>query len=135
MHDIIDKTPRLFRVHNVNTQEVYTLFAKSKTEAVSLLPLDPSDKFTIEEVMATLPDGSQHNIFQLRSIGNYKSSITGTYFRTVNCNTLKVGKTVWLKFPRDYDPSTKKYCCMAAEDICKSREFKPAQWVITTFTY
>lgn len=133
MHDIIDKTPRLFRIHNTNTQEVFTLFAKSKTEAVSLCPLDPGDTFTVEEVMATLPDGSQHNIFQLRAIGKYKTS--GTYFRTVNCNTLKVGKTVWLKFPRDYDPSTKKYCCIAAEDISKSREFKPAQWVITTFTY
>lgn len=132
MHDIIDKTPRLFRVHNVYTQEVYTLFAKSKAEAISLLPLDHGDTFTIEEVMATLPDGSQHNIFQLR---NVRCGITGIYFRTVNCNTLKVGKTVWIKHNRDYDPSTKKYCCMAAEDICKSREFKPAQWVITTFTY
>lgn len=127
----MNNTPRLFRVRNKNTQEVYTLFAKSKTEAISLLPLNSSDHFTIEEVMATLPDGSQHNIYMLR---NVTAACSGTFFRTVNCNTLKVGKTVWLKRNGDYDPGTRKYCCMAAEDICKSREFKPTQWVITTFT-
>lgn len=132
MHDLIDKTPRLFRVHNLNTQEVFIIFAKSKDEAASLLPLDPSDTFTIDEVMAKLPDGSEHNIFQLRHV---PAACSGTFFRTVNCNTLKVGKTVWLKQKGDYDPSTRKYCCIAAEDICKSREFKPTQWVITTFTY
>lgn len=132
MHDIIDKTPRLFKVHNMDTREVFTIFAKSKAEAVSLLPLDPSDTFTIEEVMAPLPDGSQHNIFMLRSV---PAACCGTFFRTVNCNTLKVGKTVWLKQKSDYNPSTRKYDCIAAEDICKFREFKPTQWVITTFTY
>jgi hypothetical protein len=132
MHDLIDKTPRLFRVVNIDTAEVFTTFAKSSDEAVSSLPLGPSDTFTIEEVMATLPDGSQHNIFQLRHV---PAACSGTFFRTVNCNSLKVGKTVWLKNKGDYDPSTRKYCCIAAEDICKSREFKPGQWVITTFTY
>lgn len=132
MHDIIDKTPRLFKVHNLNTQEVYTIFATSKAQAVSLLPLDPGDTFTIDEVMATLPDGSQHNIFMLRNVPVEGS---GEFFRTVNCNSLKVGKTVWFKQKGDYDPSTKKYCCRAYEDWCKSREFKPTQWVITTFTY
>ena len=132
MHDLIDKTPRLFRVVNLDTKEVFNTFAKSKDEAVPSLPLSPSDTFTIEEVMATLPDGSQHNIFQLRHV---PAACSGTFFCTVNCNNLKVGKTVWLKQKRDYDPSTRKYCCIAAEDICKSREFKPGQWVITTFTY
>ena len=132
MHDLIDKTPRLFRVHNMTTQEVFTIFAKSRDEAASLLPLDPSDTFTIDEVMAELPDGSKHNIFMLR---NVPAACSGTFFRTVNCNSLKVGKTVWLKQKGDYDPSTKKYCCRAYEDWCKSREFKPTQWVITTFTY
>lgn len=132
MHDTIDKTPRLFRVHNIDSGEVFTIFAKSTTEAASLLPLDPSDNFTIEEVMVTLADGSQHNIFQLRSV---PAACSGTFFKTVNYNTLNVGKTVWLKQKGDYDPSTRKYCCIAAEDICKSREFKPTQWVITTFTY
>lgn len=125
----MNNTPRLFRVHNMNTQEVYTLFATSKSQAVSQLPLDPGDTFTIEEVMATLPDGSQHNIHMLKHIPH------DYFFRTVNCNTLKVGKTVWLKESDSYDRSTRKYCCIAAEDICKSREFKPTQWVITTFTY
>jgi hypothetical protein len=128
----VNNIPRLFRVHNENTQEVYTLFAISKSQAVSLLPLDRGDTFTIEEVMATLPDDTPHNIYMLKDVtpGPY-----GMFFRTVNCNTLKVGKTVWLKKNGDYDRSTKKYCCIAAEDICKSREFKPTQWVITTFTY
>lgn len=128
----MNNTPRLFRVHNMNTQEVYTLFAKSKSQAVSLLPLDPGDTFTIEEVMATLPNGSQHNIYMLKHV---VAGPSGMFFRTVNCNTLKVGKTVWLKESDSYDRSTRKYCCIAAEDICKSREFKPTQWVITTFTY
>lgn len=128
----MNNTPRLFRVHNKNTQEVYTLFATSKSQAISQLPLDPRDHFTIDEVMATLPDGSQHSIHMLKDIA---TDASGMYFRTVNCNTLKVGKTVWLKKNGDYDRSTRKYCCIAAEDICKSREFKPTQWVITTFTY
>ena len=132
MHDMIDKTPRLFGVHNITTGEVLTIFAKSKTEAASLLPLDPSDEFTIEEVMAKLPDGSEHNIFMIR---NVPAACSGTFFRTVNYRTLKVGKTVWLKQKGDYDPSIRKYCCRAYEDWCKSREFKPTQWVITTFTY
>lgn len=128
----MNNTPRLFQVRNMNTQEVYTLFATSKSQAVSLLPLDLDDTFTIEEVMATLPDGSQHNIYMLRHVA---AGPSGMFFRTVNCNTLKVGKTVWLKKNGDYDHSTRKYYCIAAEDICKSREFKPTQWVITTFTY
>ena len=128
----MNNTPRLFRVHNTTTQEVFTLFAKSKSEAVSFCPLDLYDTFKIEEVMATLPDGSQHNIYMLKDVATGPS---GMFFRTVNCNTLKVGKTVWLKKTGDYDHSTRKYCCIAAEDICKSREFKPTQWVITTFTY
>lgn len=132
MHDIIDKTPRLFRVSNEDTREVFTIFATSKSQAVSLLPLDPGDTFTIDEVMVTETDGSKHNIFQLRSV---PAACSGTFFKTVNCNTLNVGKTVWLKQKGDYDPSTRKYCCIAAEDISKSREFKPGQWVITTFTY
>lgn len=131
MHDIIDKTPRLFGVHNITTGEVFTIFAKSRDEAASLLPLDPSDTFTIEEVMA-IYDDIPHNIFQLRHV---VCGATGMFFRTVNYRTLKVGKTVWLKKNGDYDRSTKKYCCRAYEDWCKSREFKPTQWVITTFTY
>lgn len=131
MHDLINKTPRLFRVVNVDTAEVFTTFAKSKAEAVSTLPLGPTDKFTIEEVTA-MCDGIPHNIFQLRHV---VCGATGIFFKTVNCNSLKVGKTVWLKKNGDYDRSTKKYCCIAAEDICKSREFKPGQWVITTFAY
>lgn len=128
----MNNTPRLFRVHNMNTQEVYTLFATSKSQAVSLLPLDPGDTFTIEEVMATLPDGTKPNIHMLKDI---TPGVSGMFFRTVNCNTLKVGKTVWIKHNGDYNCSTRKYCCIAAEDICKSREFKPTQWVITSFTY
>lgn len=131
MHDLIDKTPRLFKVVNQDTAEVYMTFAKSKDEAVSTLPLSPSDTFIIEEVMA-ICDGVPHHIFQLRHV---VCGVAGMFFRTVNCNTLNVGKTVWLKKNGDYDRSTRKFCCIAAEDICKSREFKPGQWVITTFTY
>lgn len=120
---------KLYKIHNQVTGEVFTLFATSKTGAVSCCPLDPGDTFTIDEVMATLPDGSQHNIHMLKDIPH------DSYFRTVNYNSLKVGKTVWLKESDSYDRSTRKYCCIAAEDICKSREFKPTQWVITTFTY
>lgn len=128
----MNNTRRLFRVHNKNTQEVYTLFATSKSQAVSQLPLDPGDHFDIEEVKTLAGDGGFHNIYMLKDV---TPGISGMYFRTVNCNTLKVGKTVWLKKNGDYDHSTRKYCCIAAEDICKSREFKPTQWVITTFTY
>ena len=127
MHDNIEKYPRLHRVVNLHTQEVFTLFAKSKEEAVSLCPIGCFDDIEVTEIKATL-DGSEYSIFQLRNV-------PVTFFKTVNCNTLKVGKTVWIKKRGDYDPSTRKYCCIAAEDISKSREFKPAQWVITTFTY
>ena len=120
---------KLYKIHNQVTGEVFTLFATSKAGAVSCCPLNPGDTFTIDEVMATLPDGSQHNIHMLKDIPH------DSYFRTVNYNSLKVGKTVWLKESDSYDRSTRKYCCIAAEDICKSREFKPTQWVITTFTY
>lgn len=131
MHDLINKTPRLFRVLNLDTAEVFTTFARNKDEAVSLCPIGIGDDMQVEEVTATF-DGVPHPIFQLRHV---PASCAGMFFRTVNCNTLKVGKTVWLKKNGDYDVSTRKYCCIAAEDICKSREFKPGQWVITTFTY
>lgn len=132
MHDIIDKTPRLFRITNTDTMEVFTVFALNKESAISTLPVGVYDPLIIEEVMVDAGDGSLHNVFQLRQI---KASASGTYFRTVNCNTLKAGKTVWIKCNGNYYPSTRKYCCCSANDISKSREFKPGQWVITTFTF
>lgn len=132
MHDLIDKTPRLFRITNIDTMEVFTVFALDKDSAVSALPVGIYDPLNIEEVMVDVGDGSLHNVFQLRQV---EACTSGTYFRTVNCNTLKAGKTVWLKCNGNYDPGTRKYCCRSVNDISKSREFKPGQWVITTFTF
>lgn len=131
MHDNVNKTPRLYRVINKDSGEVFNTFAKSKTEAASSCFINIGDIFTIEEVRV-VDGGVPHLVFRLKDI---IAGSTGAFFRTVNCSTLKVGKTTWLKKNGDYDRSTKKYCCITAEDICKSREFKPTQWVIATFTY
>ncbi len=132
MAQTIESTPRLFRVRNLSTMEVFNLFARSENEALSLCPITIGDDYEVEELKVTTEDGCTNRIFQLRSI---PPSASGIFFRTVNANTLKPGKTVFIKKLGDYDRSTGKYCCIQWDNISKSREFKPQQWVITEFTF
>lgn len=128
----IENKPRLFRVRNLSTMEVFTLFGVSKEDAISNCPVSVYDEIDVEEVLVTTEDGCTNRIFQLQSL---PPSPGGIFFRTVNANTLKPGKTVFIKKVGDYDCSRGKYCCIQWNDICKSREFKPQQWVITEFTF
>lgn len=128
----IENTPRLFRVRNLSTMEVFNLFSTSKEAAVSACPIGAFDEVEVEEVLVTTEDGCTNRVFQLRSI---PPSAGGIFFRTVNANTLKPGKTVFIKKVGDYDRSRGKYCCIQWDNISKSREFKPQQWVITEFTF
>lgn len=128
----IENKPRLFRVRNLSTMEVFNLFSNSKESAVSACPVGAYDEVEVEEVLVTTEDGCTNRVFQLRSL---PPSVSGIFFRTVNANTLKPSKTTFIKRVGDYDRSSGKYCCIQWNDICKSREFKPQQWVITEFTF
>ena len=127
------RIPKLIRVTNTDTGEVHVIFAKSYLDAVVRLTdvgveLDKECTQSVE-VKVTTEDGCECNIYMLRDIP------ADSYFRTVNYMSYKVGKTVLLKERDSYDRSVKKYCCIHAEDICRSRLLKPTQWVITDFTY
>ena len=128
----LDKIPRLFYVRNLDTMEEFKIFARNKDEAVSCCYVELDAKLEVGEVRVTTEDGCTNAIFQLRSLPVTEG---GSFFRTVNANTLKVGKTVYLKQIGDYDRSTLKYCCSKYNDYCSSRRFKPQQWVITEFTF
>ena len=123
------RIPRLWKIHNISSGEVYNVFALTKDSAVSTLPIGSFDEFTVEEVRVTTEDGCTNAIYRLKDIP------TDCYFRTVNQSTLKVGKTVMVKEKDSYDRSTKMYCCIKFEDISACRTFKPTQYVITDFTF
>lgn len=123
------KIPRLWKVHNHSTGELFTVFAITKDSAVSSLPIGAFDEFTIEEVRVTTEDGCTNAIYRLKDIP------VNTYFRTVNTTTLNIGKTVMVKDKASYNHSTKKYVCSKFEDINSWREFKPSQHVIIDFTF
>lgn len=123
------KIPRLWKVHNLDSGEVFTVFATTKDSAISSLPIGTNDLFTIEEVRVTTEDGCTNAIYRLKDIP------IDSYFRTVNGTSLKVGKTVMVKERDSYDKSSKKYCCIKFDDICSSRTFKPSQYVILDFTF
>ena len=123
------KIPRLWKIYNKDSGEVFTTFATTKDSAVAGLPIGCFDEFTIEEVRVTTEDGCTNAIYRLKDIP------ADSYFRTVNMTTLKVGKTVMVKEKDSYDKSSKTYCCIKFHDICSWRNFKPAQWVITDFTF
>ena len=128
----LDKIARLFRVRNLETMEEFKIFARCMEEAVSCCFMESDAPFEAEEVRVATEDGCTNAIFQLRSL---PIMYGGSFFRTVNANTLKVGKTVFLKQIGDYDRSTGKYCCSKYNDYCSSRSFKPQQWVIAEFTF
>lgn len=123
------KIPRLWKVHNQSTGEVFTVFALTKDSAISSLPIGTNDLFTIEEVRVTTEDGCTNAIYRLKDIP------VDTYFRTVNANTLKVGKTVMVKERDSYNKSDKKYHCVKFDDVCSWRVLKPSQYVILDFTF
>lgn len=123
------RIPRLWKVHNISSGEVFRVFATTKDSAVSSLPVGCYDELSIEEVRVTTEDGCTNAIYRLKDIP------ADSYFRTVNIGTLKVGKTVMVKQKDSYDRGTKTYCCIKFEDICAFRYFKPSQYVIIDFTF
>ena len=127
----LDKIPRLFLVRNLDSMEEFKIFARNCEEAVSCCYIEQGASFEAKEVRVETEDGCTNAIFQLRSL---PMETGGAFFRTVNANTLKVGKTVFLKQIGDYDRTTGKYYCSKFYDYCSSRGFKPQQWVITEFT-
>ena len=124
---------KLIRVINTETGEVFEIFAKSYLDAVTRLTdmgVDLPKEYTeVTEIKVTAEDGCECNIHMLKDVP------ANSFFRTVNYKSHKIGRTVLLKESDSYDRSTKKYCCIHAEDICRSRLLKPTQWVITDFTY
>lgn len=123
------KIPRLWKVSNLDSGEVFTVFATTKDVAISSLPIGSNDIFTTEEVRVTTEDGCTNAIYRLKDIP------IGSYFRTVNANSLNVGKTVMVKERDSYNKSDKKYCCIKFHDVCSWRMFKPSQYVIIDFTF
>lgn len=121
--------PRLLRVVNLDTREVFTLFVKSIDEAYLALPISKSDDIEFEWVMAPAKDGSNETypIYMLRDIPKT------TYFRTVNCGTLNISNSIYVRY--EYDRCAKMYYCLSVTDIASERKFKSTQWVITDFTY
>lgn len=127
------RIPKLIRVNNTETGEVFEIFAKSYLDAVTRLTdmgIDlPKEHTEVSEIKVTAEDGCECNIHMLKDVP------ANSFFRTVNYKSRKIGRTVLLKESDSYDRSTKKYCCIHAEDICRDRLLKPTQWVITDFTY
>ena len=118
------KLPRLWKVHNLDTGEVFTVFATTKDSAVSSLPIGINDKFTIDEVRVTTEDGCSHPIYRLKDIP------VNSHFRTVNANSFKIAKITMIKDINSFDPSETRYYCVGAHRIASCREFKPSQYVI-----
>ena len=105
------KIPHLYRVSNVETGEVWELFAKDNLDAICQCPGGPeSDPFTgpfrTEELLT--PEG--YRIYRLKDIPK------GSYFcRCKAYGGLDTNKTVWVK--DEYNRSARKYEVYKFEDV------------------
>lgn len=106
-----DRIPHLYRVSNVETGEVWELFAKDNLDAICKCPGGPeSDPFTgpfrTQELLT--PEG--YRIYRLKDIPK------GSYFcRCKGHGGLTTNKTVWVK--GEYNRSARQYEVYKFEDV------------------
>ena len=124
-----DKIPTLYRVSNVETGEVWELFAKDNLDAICKCPGGPESDpltgpFRTEELLT--PEG-----YRITCLSFLKK---GTYFNLVAARGKKPTQSrVYVR--GEYDRSEAKYECCYFEDINHWRLLKGHTLVTTDMTF